>query len=1395
MKKALSIVLSLLMVISSIACLFTLTAVAEQTNLFTNGDFTDVDFTANTATNWVRTSAAYTQSFIEGTEENLPEGEDFNILQFATNPSVTSGEDFLYNLNPVKLEKNTDYKISFWIKNNGVTGLRFALYEPAYYINYKDSYSFNAKPVEGQNIYSYSYAGTDSNGNIITRVARTDINHVINDVTNNENLRDGPSSMASYNSTLFAANHQNEWIKVEHTFSTGDDDYHVANIRYGFIVRGNSNNAEGSFIQIGGLEMIGTKRDVTVAPTPEANDYDLGTVEPRDGATVVDGKVTFTATPFGTNKFLGWYKNNKLISTNTVLSYNYDPADTAEYKAMFEAYGTGVSSGFEDYGVNDKLARGVATGEKVNNTDVYEIDNSLSNGEWTVDSQSGLSWQNVYVTNKVARSGSKSVGLISRNSFSGRNFVGLNKNTNYTVTFYTYADVTYTGTTDDKKGIERLFVVPKDTNIAWSLADLPADQTQAGCISSTDSRVLYSSGSIYGTGKWEKSQFTFNTGDNTEVTLWFAVIGGADGVFLDDLSLVENIPDNDEEEGDPTIDFEDITKWGKCGNGSTQIEGYDGYISSANESYIQVSQNTDTAYIKEGTSSVRLETKGRWFHYKLEGLKPNTKYALAFSYATDQMNSSTGTILRRYGIFNYEASGAKLNGVTNSPSWNPSGYLIYLDTIYYCLMDDDGTGTPKYTTYSDRRITDDKAANGTLEVANTWYNSILYFDSGSVSDTLALTIYTNCSKTYLDDFKFIELKDDTTTRDYFAPEVTGKTATGSYDTEKATTTLYNSITEADYTEYLKTLLANSFAEYATNAYGNNKFATYVKGNTTVNVTYNPYNSTMLVAEQVTDTLAQNEETNTYTNKGLQPLIIQLDHDNSTGGGIGMSYIIRLADGSFIIVDGGHTNYFNNANLLYDLLRQYTPEGEIQIAAWLLTHCHSDHISGFTSFVERYGEQVNIEQLIYNFATYEQYVAGANDALAGYAGFDFFDVCVKLMPDTKISTCHSGYKYHIRNAIIDVMFTLEDNFPKVLGSTLSDANNTSTTFKISFTDENVDQTLLITGDSANAQCSEMLKKYAGTELDSTFVQVIHHGTAYGSYELYSKMNPEVVLWPSSSNRLMNMLHEAQNRYFIEADSVKEIVNSDYGTRVFALPYTAPEGLTGMDKFTLPADMDEMNTVNSYVGVSIRQADEKVGVAQALRFKFQIPEHIIRANTEDGFWVAEYGMMVGSSADGLDYYAGNAAYTTLESGAKVYKGIAYHKASGTNVVYDYVNYQELNDGVSRSTQYTCALKNIGVIGKATDYARYDTTYYVRSYITFTNANGDTKVYYGDTQSASVFAVMQAILESTDTDAQTVADKAYVKNFLDGVVTGFEADAAAIKEAWVSDSTRASLYTPAN
>ena len=196
MKKTVAILLSLLMIIGSISGTFVFTASAETVNLLNNGDFKDADLEANTATDWVNDGTSYNLDYEEGNAENLPEGEDFNFVTFKRNTAVASGMTTVYYRRSVKVQKNTDYKISFWVKNNGLKSFKYFMYEPIYQ-TYNGTYSNYGKPSEGQNIYSYDYAGKDANGNVITRLSRLDVNHIIKDVTNNEELRNKPSSMAS----------------------------------------------------------------------------------------------------------------------------------------------------------------------------------------------------------------------------------------------------------------------------------------------------------------------------------------------------------------------------------------------------------------------------------------------------------------------------------------------------------------------------------------------------------------------------------------------------------------------------------------------------------------------------------------------------------------------------------------------------------------------------------------------------------------------------------------------------------------------------------------------------------------------------------------------------------------------------------------------------------------------------------------------------------------------------------------------------------------------------------------------------------------------------------------------------------------------------------------------
>ena len=156
-----------------------------------------------------------------------------------------------------------------------------------------------------------------------------------------------------------------------------------------------------------------------------------------------------------------------------------------------------------------------------------------------------------------------------------------------------------------------------------------------------------------------------------------------------------------------------------------------------------------------------------------------------------------------------------------------------------------------------------------------------------------------------------------------------------------------------------------------------------------------------------------------------------------------------------------------------------------------------------------------------------------------------------------------------------------------------------------------------------------------------------------------------------------------------------------------------------------------------GVSIRKASESF-YGQALRFKFTIDGNVIANAQADGYELVEYGTVVALT----DSLAGHAADPILDATSYAVKtGVAYNKDNGTNIQYAV-------DGDGNVT-YTAALYNIPTNQYGEDIA-------VRPYAIFRNAEGATYVRYGTTRTASVFAVVKAVLAGSNAD-----DKDYVNN----------------------------------
>ena len=204
-----------------------------------------------------------------------------------------------------------------------------------------------------------------------------------------------------------------------------------------------------------------------------------------------------------------------------------------------------------------------------------------------------------------------------------------------------------------------------------------------------------------------------------------------------------------------------------------------------------------------------------------------------------------------------------------------------------------------------------------------------------------------------------------------------------YYTERGTTERFTSATAEDFVSTVAELVAAGYTEYSQNAIAmngksdtagaDNLYAVYLSADKT-ELKHIAFHTNTKALHITTQALSSNDalaltDAPTYTSV-CDPLFIQIMPDETviSGGTTGMSYALRMRDGRFIMIDSGMEVGDNTyqADNIYNVLEENNVLDEITIAAWVFTHAHSDHITAFTSLVNKYYNSVNIEQLIYNY---------------------------------------------------------------------------------------------------------------------------------------------------------------------------------------------------------------------------------------------------------------------------------------------------------------------------------------------------------------------------------------------------------------------------------------------
>ncbi len=298
---------------------------------------------------------------------------------------------------------------------------------------------------------------------------------------------------------------------------------------------------------------------------------------------------------------------------------------------------------------------------------------------------------------------------------------------------------------------------------------------------------------------------------------------------------------------------------------------------------------------------------------------------------------------------------------------------------------------------------------------------------------------------------------------------------------------------------------------------------------------------------------------------------------------GMGYIVQLADGSFIVIDGGENeddprndSTDTDSDLLYQYMMAKKPDNHDKpvIAAWILTHRHNDHVEVFQGFASEYSELVDIEQVIYNFAS--GVIAAPTEERKTQR---FVDAYISdYYPDAKIVNAHTGYKFYIRNAEITILYSIDDLAPFDITKVFT--NNESIVFDMVIDGE---QRIMFTGEVFIPGSYALIRHY-GADLVSDVIQFSHHGHYGAIEELYQYIWPasqdysaddKFVLWPiGNENQRSNRLSLAENQWIV--NRLVEDGVTDYMSKIHSACDLIFESGKVSDTSGIQSDTDVINS---------------------------------------------------------------------------------------------------------------------------------------------------------------------------------------------------------------------------
>ena len=223
---------------------------------------------------------------------------------------------------------------------------------------------------------------------------------------------------------------------------------------------------------------------------------------------------------------------------------------------------------------------------------------------------------------------------------------------------------------------------------------------------------------------------------------------------------------------------------------------------------------------------------------------------------------------------------------------------------------------------------------------------------------------------------------------------------------------------------------------------------------------------------------------------------------------GMSMVYLLADGTFLIYDGGQQSC--DADKLYQILSTIARENglkNVKVSAWLITHTHGDHVGFWADFLKNYVKtsKVTIEKLFFNPVTADMGAGGYDDM--DWSDANLLQKLKEASPTTKTYNLFTGQKFYLADVLMEVIFTTADHLPSAHILDTSSTNAASLVTRLTIDGK----TVLMTGDACTGHCNGMVTAF-GNGLASDVVQTPHHGVQVGAtIPFYQAVNPSYALF--------------------------------------------------------------------------------------------------------------------------------------------------------------------------------------------------------------------------------------------------------------------------------------------